>query len=166
MADRLTHPSENKGKNNIMQTHEYWMYLALQQAQTAFDADEVPVGAVLVRGDQLILSAHNRTNLQDNPLAHAEMLILNQMQESEKYLQAYTLYVTLEPCLMCSGAIILSRLGRLVYGCHDSKTGVVGSVYNVMTDKHFNHHPEVISGVLAKECGELLKTFFKNKRGI
>jgi len=164
MVDWLTHPGKHTLILENMEKDKHWMHLALQQAQNAFEADEVPVGAVLVRGDELILQAHNRTNQMSNPLAHAEMLILNQIQQTEKYLQEYTLYVTLEPCLMCSGAIILSRLGRLVYACNDSKTGVVGSVYNVMTDKHFNHHPEVVSGVLAKECGELLKVFFKGKR--
>jgi len=147
-----------------MENDFYWMELALAQAQIAFDADEVPVGAVLVRDDVLVLAEHNRTNELNNPLAHAEMLILQQMQQTEKYLGDYTLYVTLEPCLMCSGAIILSRLGRLVYGCSDPKTGVVGSVYNVLADKHFNHHPEVVSGVLADKCGGLLKEFFANKR--
>jgi len=148
-----------------MENDLYWMEIALAQAQLAFEADEVPVGAVLVREDTLILADHNRTNKLDNPLAHAEMLILNYIQQTEKYLGEYTLYVTLEPCLMCSGAIILSRLGKLVYGCSDPKTGVVGSVYNVLTDKHFNHHPIVVSGVLADRCSELLKMFFAGKRG-
>jgi len=147
-----------------METDNHWMELAIAQAQLAFDADEIPVGAVLVREDTLILADHNRTNELNNPLAHAEMLILQKIQESEKYLADFTLYVTLEPCLMCSGAIILSRLGRLVFGCHDPKTGVVGSVYNVMTDRHFNHHPEVVSGVLPDRCAGLLKKFFAGKR--
>jgi len=142
----------------------HWMELALSEAKLAYDADEVPVGAVLVRENTLILADHNRTNELQNPLAHAEMLILSKIQSTEKYLGDYTLYVTLEPCLMCSGAIILSRLGRLVYGCSDPKTGVVGSVYNVLTDKHFNHHPEILSGILADECGYLLKRFFAGKR--
>jgi tRNA(adenine34) deaminase len=140
------------------------MNLALSEAHLALQEDEIPVGAVLVKDDQLILKNHNRTNQTGNPLAHAEMLILNEIQEREKYLTGYTLYVTLEPCLMCSGGIILSRLSTLVFGAFDPKTGVVGSVYNVLTDKHFNHHPEIISGVMQEECGQILKEFFKSKR--
>ena len=126
--------------------------------------DEIPVGAVLVKDNKLILKNHNRTNQLQNPLAHAEMLVLQEIQKTEKYLIGYTLYVTLEPCLMCSGAIILSKLSRLVFGAFDPKTGVCGSIYNVMVDKHFNHHPKIYSGMKQEECGELLKIFFKNKR--
>ena len=143
---------------------EYWMEIAISEAKLAFERDEVPVGAVLVKQDELVIKNHNRTNQMQTPLAHAEMLILKEIQKHEKYLQGYTLYVTLEPCLMCSGAIILSRLSKLVFGTFDPKTGVVGSVYNVMTDKHFNHHPEVISGVKQEECSLLLKDFFHKKR--
>jgi tRNA(adenine34) deaminase len=144
--------------------HEHWMQIAISEAELAFTEDEIPVGAVLVRGDELILRDHNRTNQLNNPLAHAELLILTEVQKSEKYLHDYTLYVTLEPCLMCSGAIILSRVGTLVYGCRDPKTGVVGSVYNVMTDKHFNHHPIVVPEILADKCSQLLRDFFRKKR--
>jgi tRNA(adenine34) deaminase len=143
---------------------EYWMEIAISEAKLAFERDEVPVGAVLVKQDELVIKNHNRTNQMQTPLAHAEMLILKEIQKHEKYLQGYTLYVTLEPCLMCSGAIILSRLSTLVFGTFDPKAGVVGSVYNVMTDKHFNHHPVVISGIRQSECSRLLKEFFKAKR--
>jgi len=148
----------------MKETHDYWMDLALSEAKKAAQEDEIPVGAVLVKDDVLILKNHNRTNQLQNPLAHAELLILNEIQQTEKYLHGYTLYVTLEPCLMCSGAIILSRLSTLVFGTFDPKTGVVGSVYNVMTDKHFNHHPEVICGVRQEECSSVLREFFKAKR--
>ena len=144
--------------------HDHWMSEALSQARLAFQQDEIPVGAVLVKNNELILSAHNQTRQMNNPLAHAEMLILNEIQKNDKYLQDYTLYVTLEPCLMCAGAIILSRLGVLVFGCYDPKTGVCGSVYDTMTDKHFNHHPEVTAGVMQEECSNILKEFFKLKR--
>jgi len=146
------------------QTHNHWMTIALSEAQTAVNNNEIPVGAVLVKDNVLILKNHNRTNQTQNPLAHAEMLILNEIQQTEKHLQGYTLYVTLEPCLMCSGAIILSRLSTLVFGTLDPKTGVVGSIYNVMVDKHFNHHPEVISGIRQEECSKILKDFFQAKR--
>jgi len=145
-------------------THDYWMDIAISEAQKAMLIDEIPVGAVLVKDNQLILKNHNRTNLLQNPLAHAEMLILNEIQEKEKFLLGYTLYVTLEPCLMCSGAIILSKLSNLVFGAFDPKTGVCGSIYNVLTDKHFNHHPQIIAGIKKDECSILLKDFFKSKR--
>ena len=145
-------------------SHEYWMELALAEAINAFEEDEVPVGAVLVKDDRLILKNYNRTNQLQNPLAHAEMLVLQEIQKSDKYLQDYTLYVTLEPCLMCSGTIILSRLGKLVFGAFDPKAGVVGSIYNVLTDKHFNHHPEIITGICQADCSQILKKFFQAKR--
>ena len=147
-----------------MQTHEHWMFIALEEAKLALSENEIPVGAVLVRDDQVILKNHNRTRESKNPLSHAEMLILQEIMLKEKYLYDYSLYVTLEPCLMCSGAIILSKVGTLVFGAYDPKTGVVGSVYNVLTDKHFNHHPEIISGILSEECGKILIDFFKSKR--
>ena len=143
----------------------YWMKIALTESYKAFEQDEIPVGAVLTKNNQLIMQNHNCTQAMNSPLAHAEMLILLDIQTREKYLYDYTLYVTLEPCLMCAGAMILSKLGRLVYGASDPKTGVVGSVYNVMGDKHFNHHPEVFSGILEAECGSILKKFFQAKRG-
>lgn len=145
-------------------TDEYWMGIALAEAKQAFDENEIPVGAVLIKNNEIVLRSHNLTRQTDNPLSHAEMLILNEIQKTDKYLYDYTLFVTLEPCLMCSGAIILSKLGRLVYGAKDPKTGVVGSVYNVMTEKSFNHHPAITSGVLENECGQVLKRFFKAKR--
>ena len=144
--------------------HEYYMQLAIEQAKQAFINDEIPVGAVLIKNNEVILKSHNQTRQLNNPLAHAEMLILNEIQKTDKYLQDYTLYVTLEQCLMCSGAIILSRLGTLVFGCHDPKTGVCGSIYNTMTDKHFNHHPALITGIMETECSNILKEFFKKKR--
>ena len=145
-------------------SHQYWMQLALMQAQDAFQADEIPVGAVLVKNNELCLKNHNRTKELNTPLAHAEMLILNEIQALEKYLYDYTLYITLEPCLMCAGAIILSKVGQLVFGALDPKTGVCGSVYNVLCDRRFNHHPSVRSEILASECGQILKNFFLLKR--
>ena len=145
--------------------HEYWMRKALEQAELAIAEDEIPVGAVLVKGDELILSEHNRTRQMMNPLAHAENLIIDKILASKiKYLYEYTLYVTLEPCLMCAGMMIWSRLGCLVFGAHDPKAGAVGSIYNVLTDKSFNHHPTIVSGVLADECSMILKDFFRSKR--
>ena len=150
---------------NEIFNYTYWMSIALEEAQKAFEQDEIPVGAVLVKDNQLILKNHNRTNSLKTPLAHAELLILQEIQKNEKVLSGYTLYVTLEPCLMCSGAIILSKLSTLVYGTPDPKTGVVGSIYNVLADKHFNHQPDIVTGVLQEECSEILKRFFRGKRG-
>jgi tRNA(adenine34) deaminase len=148
-----------------MPDHSYWMQIALQQANLALAEDEIPIGAILVKADTLILAEHNRTRQTSNPLAHAEKLLIDKIMLSEiKYLQDYTLYVTLEPCMMCAGMLIWSRLGRLVFAAHDPKAGAVGSVYNVLKDKQLNHHPDVISGVLAVEAGKLLKSFFQSKR--
>jgi len=147
-----------------MLTNEYWMAIALEEAKQALKENEIPVGAVLIKDNQIILKNHNRTRKTNSPLSHAEMLILNEIQKTEKFLYDYTLFVTLEPCLMCSGAIILSRLGCLVFGAFDPKTGVVGSIYNVLIDKHFNHHPKIISSVLEEECSNILKSFFQAKR--
>jgi len=144
---------------------EYFMRIALEEAQAAAAEDEIPVGACLVLHDQVILREHNRTRQLNNPLAHAEKLILDQAQQlGLKFLGDYTLYVSLEPCLMCSGSIILSRLGRLVYGASDPKAGAAGSIYNVLWDKSFNHHPKITRCVLGSECALILTDFFRNKR--
>lgn len=146
-------------------THEYWMQKALEQARIAALEDEIPVGAVLVKGDQLVLAEHNRTRQLGDPLAHAEKLIIDKIMASKiKYLYDYSLYVSLEPCLMCAGMMIWSRLGCLIYGARDSKGGAVGSIYNVLRDKSFNHQPRIISGVMAEECSLILKDFFQRKR--
>ncbi len=146
-------------------THEYWMRIALEEAQIAFTDDEVPIGAVLVKENTLVSQTHNLTNKLQNPLAHAEKLLIDKIiSQKIKYLYDYTLYVTLEPCIMCAGYMIWSRLGRLVYGSKDPKAGAVGSVYNVLKDKSFNHHPSVISGILADECSLILRDFFRLKR--
>ncbi len=144
---------------------EYYMNIALKEAHKAAAEDEIPVGACLVRDGEIILKEHHRTRLQQNPLAHCEKLILDEAQKMGlKYLQDCTLYVTLEPCLMCSGMIIHSRLGRVVYGASDPKTGTCGSVYQTLKDKHFNHRPELKRGVMAADCALVLTDFFQNKR--
>jgi len=144
---------------------EYYMRIALEEAEQAAQEDEVPVGACLVKDDKVILREHNRTRQRQNPLAHAEKLILDQAQEKGlKHLHDYTLYISLEPCLMCSGMIILSRVGRVVFGSMDPKAGAAGSVYHSLKDKSFNHRPELSRGVLATECSLLLTDFFRRKR--
>ena len=141
------------------------MKIALEEARSAFQENEVPIGAVLIKNEKLICKNHNRANQFNDPLAHAEKLVIEDaIQNGEKFLQDCTLFVTVEPCLMCAGMIIWSRLGKVVFGCYDDKAGAVGSIYNTLLDKNFNHHPEVVSSVLARECSELMKTFFTEKR--
>lgn len=146
-------------------SNEDWMNLAIEEARSAFVENEVPIGAVLVGNNELLYRDHNRTNQIKNPLAHAEILVIEAaIRAGHKYLKDYALYVTVEPCLMCAGAIIWSRIGRVVFGCYDPKAGAVGSIYNALLDKSFNHNPEVVHGVLAEECSCLLQKFFRAKR--
>ena len=144
----------------------FFMTLALQEAKRAAEIDEVPIGAVVVKDDEVISKAHNlRETLQD-ATAHAELLAIKEACEvlGTWRLIGCTLYVTLEPCPMCAGAIILSRVNKLVFGAKDPKGGACGSVVNLTADDRFNHRPEVVEGVMAKECGEILKAFFQGKR--
>ncbi|MEA3475369.1 MAG: nucleoside deaminase [Candidatus Cloacimonadota bacterium] len=144
---------------------EYWMNIALEEAQTAFAEDEIPIGAVLVCNDKLIARAHNSTQRLNSPLAHAEKLVIElAQQELGKWLCDCRLYITLEPCAMCAGAIILSRIKSVIFGTFDEKNGACGSLYNLLSDRRFNHNPEVKSGIFAKESSELLKRFFNEKR--
>ncbi len=140
----------------------YFMQVAMQNAHKAFLDDEVPIGAVLVKDNVIVAEERNRTRELDDPLAHAEKLILS--NAPEKYLYDYTLYITLEPCLMCAGMIIWRRVGRVVFAAYDKKAGAVGSVYNVLLDNHFNHNPKVARGILKEESKELIQSFFRAKR--
>jgi len=146
---------------------EKWMRIALKAAVAAADQGEVPVGAVLVKDGSLIAAAGNQPVGLHDPTAHAEIRVLRTAaQQYENYrLPGSTLYVTLEPCLMCIGAILHARLKRLVYGAADPKTGAVHSLYSIGTDERLNHALDITSGILEKECGELLRSFFRNKRG-
>jgi tRNA(adenine34) deaminase len=142
------------------------MRLALDLAQQAATNDEVPVGAVVVKDGVVIGRGSNAPISMSDPTAHAE---INAMREAATFLGNYrlvdcTLYVTLEPCAMCSGAIQHARIARLVYGASDPKTGACGSVINLMNEPKLNHHTKVIGGILAEECGTLLSTFFKQRR--
>ena len=143
------------------------MNLALEEARLAFEEGEVPVGAVLVTGNGNIVSkTHNRRESLNDPTAHAEIIVLREGANlSENWrLNNATLYVTKEPCIMCAGTMVNARLGRLVYGCNDSKGGAVKSLYNILSDKRLNHQVEVVSGILYYECASLLKKFFLNLR--
>lgn len=142
------------------------MARALQEARRAWEADEVPVGAVITVGDELVGAAHNqREGLQD-PTAHAEMLAITQAASAlESWrLAGATLYVTLEPCAMCAGAIVLARIERLVFGAWDPKAGACGSVLDVLGCAALNHRVEVEAGVRAEDCGALLRDFFRARR--
>ena len=143
-----------------------FMQQALEQAGLAALAGEVPVGAVIVRDGEVISKAFNKPITNHDPSAHAEMLALRQAALSaENYrLPGTTLYVTLEPCTMCAGAILHARVDRVVYGAVDAKTGAAGSVLDVFSSKQINHQTAVEGGMMAEECGQLLRDFFKERR--
>ncbi len=145
---------------------ERWMRLALEEAARAEALGEVPVGAVMVQGDRLVASGHNLTHTSDDPTAHAEMVAIRRAAEVTGHwrLLDCTLYVTLEPCAMCSGAIVLSRIPRLVYGAPDPKAGMCGSLENLVQDRRLNHRVELTRGVLEPDCSELLRAFFRARR--
>lgn len=143
-----------------------YMSEALKEAKKAFDADEVPVGAVIVHERKIIGRSHNQIKLLKDPTAHAEMIAITQAAahlKSERLINC-SVYVTIEPCAMCTGAFVLSRVKRLVFGASDPKTGACGSVFNIAASRKLNHRIKVTKGVLAAECGGLLKEFFKKKR--
>ncbi|WP_210618429.1 tRNA adenosine(34) deaminase TadA [Mammaliicoccus lentus] len=142
------------------------MKLAIEEAKKAWEMNEVPIGAIVVYKGEVIGRGHNLRENEQSPSAHAEMLAI---QEASEYLNSWrledtTLYVTLEPCVMCSGAIVMSRIPHVVYGANDPKGGCSGSLMNLIEDTRFNHRSTVERGILAEECGEMLRTFFKEKR--
>lgn len=143
------------------------MTLALREAERALDEDEVPVGAVVVAADgRIVGKAHNQRETLQDPTAHAEMLALTQAAAAlEQWrLDGTTLYVTLEPCPMCAGALVNARVGRLVFGARDPKAGACGSLFDIVSDPRLNHRVPVTGGVRAEECGEVLRAFFRRKR--
>jgi tRNA(adenine34) deaminase len=143
-----------------------FMQQAIEQAQLAALAGEVPVGAVLVRDGQVISKGFNQPITRHDPSAHAEMLTLRQaaLAEQNYRLPGTTLYVTLEPCTMCAGAILHARVDRVVFGAPDPKTGAAGSVMDVFSSKQINHQTSVEGGIMGDECGQLLRSFFKERR--
>ncbi|HQR16871.1 MAG TPA: tRNA adenosine(34) deaminase TadA [Gemmatimonadales bacterium] len=143
-----------------------WMESALRLARAAAVREEVPVGALVVREGQVIAQAHNETIQRKDPTAHAEFLALQRALEvaGEDRLLDSTLYVTLEPCAQCAGAIVLAKVGAVVFGAWDGRAGMAGSVHDLLRHPRLNHRPDVIGGVLAEECGELLKDFFRARR--
>jgi tRNA(adenine34) deaminase len=145
---------------------EYFMRLALREATRAPEHDDVPIGAVIVHAGEVIGSGHNEREVRADPTAHAEMIAL---REAARTLGSWrvldsVMYVTLEPCAMCAGAIVLARLPRVVFGATDPKAGAAGSVLDVLDEPRLNHRPQVESGLLAEECAELLRAFFAPRR--
>ena len=152
-----------------MNDHTFFMRRALQEAEAAEEENEVPVGAVIVHGDrQIIASDHNRREQLRDPTAHAEMLTITQASEAlgSWRLDDCTLYVTLEPCPMCAGAILQARIPRVVYGAGDPKSGAVQSLFRLLNDVRLNHQCSVMSGILAEPCGNILSRFFQHQRAL
>ena len=145
---------------------EFFMKLAIEEAKKAESLGEVPIGAVIVKGNQVIASGYNLRETTQNAVTHAELLAIQNACKATKgwRLEGTTLYVTLEPCPMCSGAILLSRVERVVYGAVDPKAGCAGTLMNLLEDDRFNHRCEVVPGVLGDECGNMLTQFFRNIR--
>ena len=148
-------------------TDEAFMAMALREAEAAREEDEVPVGCVIVHNGKVIGRSHNQRETLKDPTAHAEMIAITQAAEElgNWRLEGCTLYVTLEPCAMCAGAVVLARLDRVVYGAKDPKAGACGSLTNLVQDPRLNHRPELESGVMAAECGGILTEYFRAKRG-
>ena len=142
------------------------MRLALREATRALDHDDVPIGAVIVKDGEVIGSGHNERELRSDPTAHAEMIALREAARSLDTWRVLetVMYVTLEPCAMCAGAIVLARVPRVVFGAADPKAGAAGSVLSVLDVPQLNHRPQVQSGLLAEDCAELLRAFFADRR--
>jgi tRNA(adenine34) deaminase len=147
-------------------THDHYMRLALAEAQAALNEDEVPVGAVIVQGERVIAAAHNQREQLNDATAHAEMIAVTQAAGalSDWRLEGCTLYVTLEPCIMCCGAILQARIPVVVYGATDPKAGAVQTLYHLLSDNRLNHRCQVVPGILAEPCGEILSLFFQQQR--
>lgn len=147
--------------------HKRFMALALKEAETAFEKNEIPVGAVIVSDGTVIARAHNQVEMLQDPTAHAEVIAIGAAADhlGKWRLNGCTLYVTLEPCPMCAGAIVLSRMDRVVFGSYDPKMGACSTLYNIAQDDRLNHRVEVIAGVMDDESRFLLREFFARKRG-
>ena len=159
---------ESTDANPLVDADAFWMARALEQAIEAATADEVPVGAVIVRDGSLIAAAANQREMLGDPTAHAEMSAITQAAAAiaDWRLERATLYVTLEPCVMCAGAILQSRIPRVVFGAVDPKGGAVCSLFELLTDTRLNHQCLVTGGVLAEPCGRVLTDFFAAKRAL
>jgi tRNA(adenine34) deaminase len=150
----------------IWQQHQHYMRRAIREAEQAYDSDEIPVGAVVVKDDEIVGRGHNQVEQLKDPTAHAEILAISAACSTlnSKYLHGCTLYVTLEPCPMCAAALMWSKIDRIVFGALDDKAGACGSIYNLAQDEHLNHEIEVIQGIMEYDCSLLLREFFRAKR--
>ena len=146
--------------------HEHYMRLALQEAEAARSENEVPVGAVIVQGDRVVASAHNQREQLHDPTAHAEMIAITQAASAKNdwRLSDCVMYVTLEPCAMCAGAIVLARMPIVVYGASDPKGGAVQTLFRLLDDSRLNHRAEIVAGVLEDQCASVLTQFFRDQR--
>ena len=153
-------------ENKLMTEDEKWMRIAIEEAKLAMKENEIPVGSVLIQNEKIIAQAHNQPIGNNDPTAHAEIQVLRKAgKQLENYrLVGSTLYVTLEPCAMCFGAMVHSRIERIVFGALDPKTGVCGSCIDLNNESFFNHKISITGGVLDKECSNLLRLFFASKR--
>lgn len=157
----------NETEPALWQPHQQFMAKALMLAEEAAAAGEVPVGAIIIDANQRILGkGYNQVETLNDPTAHAEMIALSAACESvgSKYLEGCTLYVTLEPCPMCAGALVWSKIDRVVFGALDARAGACGSVFNIAANKRLNHRLELVQGVLEADCEHVLKEFFKLRR--
>ena len=148
--------------------HDQWMNMALREARRAFDANEVPVGAIIVHHGEIIGRGYNQREQLQDPTAHAEMIAITAAANhlNSMRLENCTLYVTLEPCPMCAGAIVLARIPTLVFGSYDPKAGACGTLYNIVEDRRLNHNVHVLGGICDRESEALLKDFFAGKRTV
>lgn len=153
---------------NPLQPHDIWMKRALDQAVIAYDHGEVPVGAVVVHGQRIIAEAYNQRETLNDPTAHAEMIAITQAAENlgSWRLIDCTLYVTLEPCPMCAGAIVQSRIPCVIYGATDPKGGACDTLFNITSDIRLNHQATVLGGVMKEDCGAILTQFFREQRAL
>lgn len=149
-----------------MVDHERWMEHALREAGLAYKRKEVPIGAVIVFKDRIIGKGYNQVETLKDPTAHAEMIAITAAaaQLGNHRMEHCTLYVTIEPCAMCAGAIVLARVSRVVFGASDPKAGACGTLFNIVQDKRLNHRVELVSGILENKCGGIMKDFFKKVR--
>ena len=162
----LTDPAHERADQGFSAADERFMRLALTEARAATEHGDTPVGAVIVRGGEVIATGRNQRELRGDPTAHAETIALREAARAVGNWRVLgsVLYVTLEPCAMCAGAIVLARVPRVVFGALDPKAGAGGSVLNVLAEPRLNHHPQVQSGLLAEECADLLRAFFASRR--
>jgi tRNA(adenine34) deaminase len=163
IKDSTTSPSIQRESND-----SHYMELALQQAALASHIGEVPIGAVLVHNHEVIAAGHNYREVSQDPTAHAEMIVIRKAAERLRTwrLTETTLYVTLEPCPMCAGAIVQSRIARLVFGAWDPKAGACGSIFDIPAERQLNHRVQVMGGLLKRESRELLQGFFRTRRSV